>query len=431
MSFQVKPGSTLGRLGEGIGKGLSEQVPKEIERFRLSSGLKKLQENPNSSPLDRLVQLFTTPGITPEIAGKIEPFLRNAAILNQRSQNENISRGNNGNEINQINNLQKSNIPTDLSTQQNTPLNLQPEPEKTQLDTSKLISGTTEGLRDLGFKLTEENPNLFPTFESGLEEANRRFTNQQNNINQAVNAFDRVLENKIQKSGSDTFGDVLGDLQNDFRNKAINSVLNGESPLVAANRFAEQARRLAFANQNLKTLASQSIIQDKPSKNLEKLDSIRNKFKELGQLEAFKDELVGNNILSEPYANLIAFPIETNKEIGRDFNELPNAFKANRGKTPSIEDFRKNSFKHEKDFANKIAPKLKGSDSLLSIATGLKEKNFDPAAFLTEIQKLQNEGKIELTERQQTELQKNRNFRKQLKDIYLFTLSGLSRRIGK
>ena len=35
-------GSVAGRIGKGFGQGLAEQLPKEIEKYRLSSGLNKL-----------------------------------------------------------------------------------------------------------------------------------------------------------------------------------------------------------------------------------------------------------------------------------------------------------------------------------------------------------------------------------------------------
>jgi len=44
MSYSVKPGDIAGRLGLGLGQGLAEQIPKETEHYRLSQGLRQLQE---------------------------------------------------------------------------------------------------------------------------------------------------------------------------------------------------------------------------------------------------------------------------------------------------------------------------------------------------------------------------------------------------
>lgn len=41
---KIKQGNIFGRIGSGIGQGLAEHAPKEIERSRLASGLKALGE---------------------------------------------------------------------------------------------------------------------------------------------------------------------------------------------------------------------------------------------------------------------------------------------------------------------------------------------------------------------------------------------------
>lgn len=61
MSYSVRPGSALGRLGAGIGAGLSEQIPKEIGRHRLAQGLKQLQGQ-NLTPMEFLTQVASVPG---------------------------------------------------------------------------------------------------------------------------------------------------------------------------------------------------------------------------------------------------------------------------------------------------------------------------------------------------------------------------------
>jgi hypothetical protein len=87
-------GNVFGRLGKGIGQGLNEQVPKEIERSRLSSGLKKLSERAKKeklSPFDIFAEAAGTPGVTPQHLYTMSP------ILNQMVQKQNfIDRGGEG-----------------------------------------------------------------------------------------------------------------------------------------------------------------------------------------------------------------------------------------------------------------------------------------------------------------------------------------------
>src|SRR5258708_9288631 len=86
-------GNIAGRIGKGFGQtlaqGLTEQIPKEAERYRLAQGLRQMQENPQATPLDRLIQLYGLPG-GKEAAPQLEPYLSNLAL----SQGQNASPGN-------------------------------------------------------------------------------------------------------------------------------------------------------------------------------------------------------------------------------------------------------------------------------------------------------------------------------------------------
>src|SRR5574337_526588 len=67
MSYEVKPGSILGRVGSGIGKGLAEQLPKEIERGRLAKGLEDLSQQQGLTPFQQFARLASQPGVTPQM----------------------------------------------------------------------------------------------------------------------------------------------------------------------------------------------------------------------------------------------------------------------------------------------------------------------------------------------------------------------------
>jgi hypothetical protein len=94
MSYEVKQGNIFGRIGKGIGQGLNEQLPKEIERSRLSSGLKKLSARAKTeklNPFDIFAEAAGTPGVTPQHLYTMSP------ILNQMVQKQNfIDRGGEG-----------------------------------------------------------------------------------------------------------------------------------------------------------------------------------------------------------------------------------------------------------------------------------------------------------------------------------------------
>ena len=82
----------FGRLGKGLGQSLSEQLPKEIERTRLSSGLRKLEQEKDLDPMQFLTRAIGIPGITPqaiESLGKLAQQRLKAQALSKFGEEEN------------------------------------------------------------------------------------------------------------------------------------------------------------------------------------------------------------------------------------------------------------------------------------------------------------------------------------------------------
>src|ERR1051326_5431723 len=73
-------GSPIGRLGKGIGKGLADQIPKEIDRYRLTSGLEKFAaESKGKTPFQQAVDFYKIPGATAEMGYTLFPLLQQEA----------------------------------------------------------------------------------------------------------------------------------------------------------------------------------------------------------------------------------------------------------------------------------------------------------------------------------------------------------------
>lgn len=80
MAQQIKQGNIFGRVGSGVGRGLSETLPQEMNRGRLSEGLKRL-EGQSLSPIQQYASLIQS-GANPEQISQILPYLRGSAIAN-------------------------------------------------------------------------------------------------------------------------------------------------------------------------------------------------------------------------------------------------------------------------------------------------------------------------------------------------------------
>lgn len=79
MAQYIKQAPLSARLGTGLAKGLAEQVPKEIERNRLASGLKSLEEQKGLTPFQQFSRLAAIPGITPQMLQSGSELLRQQA----------------------------------------------------------------------------------------------------------------------------------------------------------------------------------------------------------------------------------------------------------------------------------------------------------------------------------------------------------------
>lgn len=83
MAYEIKQGNIFGRLGTGIGQGIAEQLPKEVARNRLASGLQQFeQESGNLSPMQSLARLASIPGALehPELVRQFGELARQQGI---------------------------------------------------------------------------------------------------------------------------------------------------------------------------------------------------------------------------------------------------------------------------------------------------------------------------------------------------------------
>lgn len=403
---QSLPGQeTLGSvLGAGVGRGLAEQLPQEINRYRLKSGLRSLQakaQEGNLTPLDLQAELFTTPGLTPEMAQTIAPYIQSAIAVAQRKKQREGMGAQGGAETGAAGQAAGGAV----SPQAGQPMQ---EPEAGH-EPHRILS-SPEAINDLGEKLYLTQPWLYPTLDKGIAEANRRYEKQQVDILKVNEAFDKTLEEFTHKDKKETYGQVLGKLQQRFRQQAENDVLEGRlSPEEAARKYGNQALNFAKTRINLTKKGKRfGWLTEGADRRFKAIDEMRHEYDKYGMGEAFKEDLVGLVGTSVPGANQLAFPVQNHKEI---FDDI----KAYKPKKESTE-----------DFAKRIKPKLRSNDSIWSIALELEKNGGDAEKFVDEISRL-NEMDKTLNPRQENELQE-RSAKPSLGDIYLSV--GSKKQIG-
>lgn len=81
-SIDLPRPSVFGRIGTGLGQGLAQQLPQEIERGRLASGLKSLSDQQGLTPFQQFSALASIPGITPQMIQSGAELLKQQGIRN-------------------------------------------------------------------------------------------------------------------------------------------------------------------------------------------------------------------------------------------------------------------------------------------------------------------------------------------------------------
>lgn len=398
-------GNVFGRLGKGIGKGLSEQIPKEIERGRLSHALTSMKKNPDMDPIDRLRSLYGA-GATPEQISQIEPYLKRAAIQ-KRGQ---------GQRTGVASTQQAGGGATQVSNQPaNAPVGQQMAPggsSQNALPSQPTISNagneaagrqavyvpSPQDIENESFRLMELDPNLYDTYEKAFNQANRNLSYPSEVQVQNIAANERQIEQqgRLDKDFSDQINAKLGDtvsgLQKNLpgetidrlRAKAEREVLLGKSEKNAVRDSVQEALELGKAANDIENnIGTRNFFGKASNKLISDIKSAKKPFEKADELELFKN-------LQKQYL-----------DIGDHLASL-NTWTPNAQLQKDIAGFT------EKESPEKMAAiisrDLTNQDSLFSLGYLLYKSDLDDASVMNQIQKMSNEGTIELNARQQREL---------------------------
>lgn len=439
-------GDLFGRIGRGFGQGLSEQLPKEVERYRLSSGLRNLeQESGNLTPLQQLTRLSSIPGITPQM---VQSFGELAKIQNQRNayrnrmeQSGQIPAERRGSPQQQdllVNQQPRENLPLDrqvspsqaamiaassgaVGNRQRTP-NVRPEertleivnenplnpasltrlPWTPQQRDSRILDYTNQGfLVDKAEQLAADDE-ARDLAEPGAYQ--KRLEELTGKSQQARQEFRNQLETKLQKEGSGVFKDISGEMlvnmergmERDLREHPNSSFKD------VANDWSNRALNVAKTKGQLKKLAETSGPEEiiKGDQLLKKLRSYQDIFKKSGNAEEYYNLLRSEFGLSPQGAASIAFPsnkrvkdyINNLKPIPRMYGQGATAYNPEKLATQA----RKSAIEIEKF--------IDADDSLLSIARDLTDRDptFDQQSFFDQLE--EDKEHIRLNDRQRREM---------------------------
>lgn len=302
MANYVKNANIFGRIGSGIGQGLAEQVPKEIERHRLASGLKQFEQDADSlTPLQQVARLSAIPGITPQTIQSASELAKHQGVRNSfinnarggksnpqsvpkevaalREQQREFGGGRLGNRqsIDAPNdNIENGPVKNDISPTREAEAKSQPGVVKENPTQQKFVPAVRwtpeEKASDIAREF-ERNPHF--TYEQARQ---RSDDNEQRYINapedyqrqqkylkdqedEADKEFNEQLKTALQKEGAEVYGDISGNLQLDLKKVMRNDLATNPSltPRTAAEKWRKIGEDFVHKRNILKEKANTNL----------------------------------------------------------------------------------------------------------------------------------------------------------------------------
>lgn len=421
MSYEVKQGNIFGRIGSGVGQGLAEQIPKEIENYRLRSGLKNIADEADEgklSPAQFLARTSGTYGITPQMVQSFGELAKNQAIRN-------VFTGNNTQEPVTPYNPKKPLPQKGLRFSENEPgVNIQNDINVSPNEYGQPQISPNNPLRESAVprppwtpeRRKEEIGKLFQDFpyltlpeaqamaadnearELAQPEAQRAIDNYyKQKQDEATNKFDEILGTKLQKSKEGVYSDITGEMKNNLIRGMERELRENPKASVndVANKWSEKALDMAKTKTQLNKLAGTFGVSDILNKKAlnNKLKEYQESFAKANNQEEYFNLLKSDFKMSPQGAASIAYP--RNKGMKSYISGVKNP----KSYDPSLAD------PNARKQAIEIEKLITANDSLLAIARDLREKVpfFDQTAFFEQLGN--DKDQIGLTPRQQREIQ--------------------------
>jgi hypothetical protein len=426
-SYKVKQGDIFGRVGSGIGRGLAESLPKEMERGRLASGLSQFeQESEGLSPMQQFTRLASIPGIVdrPQLiqtlgelaknqglrtsirnnAKDIQPVKEKGKLDDVRFANlqerRNVEQATD-NDIKTREQVQNENVPRESTGQsQILPKNPLREETKTVVPLSpeefnQKISENWDSNPGLTFDQVVQKTNQDEERRKAMPEAERIEDERLKGIQKEIKEkFTDQLSTKLQKEGKGTFSDITGEMQTNLIRGMEHDLAKNPNLSVddVVNRWTNKALNLAKTKTQLNKLANeQNSLAGffKQGETIEKLQNYQKTFKDSDNSEEYFNILKKDFGMSPHSAAQIAYPRSDNvKQVIK--------------KIPSIS--YTDQIKISKKIATDIEQALTRNDSLLAISKNIKDidDNFNERAFFQQLS--EDRDRLSLSEVQIREL---------------------------
>lgn len=447
MAQYVKQGDIFGRIGTGLGKGLADQIPKEIENYRLRTGLQSLADDADKGNLSQaqfLARAAGTYGATPQ---HIQSFgelakqqARGQALIQSQKQQQQQSQQQAANRFDLPTSQGQPQSEEAPSVTQRKPLE---EIQKGYIPPTLQERTQTAGDR---FKLNSAKYNNDP--QMALDEVDKEVAiNQERNNayeqqHQRLTAAQDNAVNRL-KSQHDKLGlkNIPSNVYSDIEDKLIEDILPksvGGGGLTEQEAIKKRGKELEDIDRDYAELSSIGDwgLQTRTSQDtLRSLKALQKSAKKKGDTENFADTAVAKNGLSPSVAYAVFQPVSDVNKLNDILKETPKTSSSEYMRRIEAEhdpleyDFHENldNYKKTKEIRliKNLASALGAEGSPLAVGYELKNLGYDPGAWTDYL--IKNSEKLNLTSKQIRQLKKSNSYLGTKNDWWLEAFSGIDR----
>lgn len=382
------PGSIFGRLGSGLGKGLAEQLPKEVERSRLSSGLKQFeQESGNLNPMQQLARLSAIPGITPQM---IQSF---GELGRQQLRGQALGEGGNQNKTSIFD--QPTAKPGEQTSNE--------APSLTNADTfAKAQEGyipmTEQEKYDFAGDEFRNNPAKFNNdpekalaYAKDVDLTNQKISEAHQKKHKDLTDIQDNVVGRLDSHYNKLGAKVPANVYSKIEDKAIQDTKpkkdggGGLNEQQAMKKYGKELDEISRDYESINTLGNWGIVGKKSSETLNSMNALQKKFEKNDDTKNFADKLISVNKLSPSMAYSIAEPVAREKELNSELSKVKPIKKVIGLKfgrlpfTPVIPEIKE---QETLKLSKKLAPLLGKKGSPLAVAHELEQLGYDPGVWM-------------------------------------------------
>lgn len=424
MSFQILPQdqSSFGKLATGAAKGFAEQAPKEVENYRLSKSLNKLNEQSGKlNPLEFATKAYGSYGITPQMVaslGELARYQNQVGGYGNKSNNPNgESQDSRLQEREQFNQERKQNSQTgnkfrDIEFENNRTPKSVPDPQlgqpqivntnPTREEAQVAKPWTKQRFNNEVGNILAQHPGIDIDRARSIAKENeqrdlarpvaeREADEYKEKVRDAVeNRFMNQLGTRLQKNKEGIFEDITGDNLIDMQEGLKKEITENPKESIdnLVNKWTKKGLELARTKKELDVLSNRGVVDQyfDNENTFNKLKTYQKIYADANNLNEFYNKLRSDFGMSDQGAALIAYP-----------------------RSKSVSDFLKNykplkSLEGSAHAASQVIKNIDDDDSILAIARELQNKDllFNQVQFFEYLN--DNLNSLRLNDRQKREV---------------------------